>query len=228
MEIIPAILPEDVQAIKNHLTEVMGVSKWIQIDLCDGKFVENTTWPYNHTDDYIFEQIMAEEEGFPYWDRFNFEGDLMVSMAHESFATFVKLGFARLVFHIDAEGDVQEFADFLEGIDMVTRDAVSIGIAISNDTDLETIRPLINLVDFVQVMGIEKIGVQGEEFSEKAVSKVKEIKEKYPEIKVTVDGGVDYVAAKELKDAGADRLVIGSHIWNSPNIPETIKVFENI
>lgn len=228
MEIIPAILPEDVQAIKNHLTEVMDVSKWIQIDLCDGIFVPTQTWPYNHTDDYIFEQIMAEEEGFPYWDRFNFEADLMVKNAHESFDTFVRLGFARIVFHVEAEGDLVEFREFLEAIDMVTRDNISIGISVGHQTPLEDIFPLVNIVDFVQIMGIEKIGVQGEEFYPETIKRVKQLKEKFPEITISVDGGVDYLAAKELKEAGADRLVIGSDIWNSSNTPETVKEFEQI
>ncbi len=228
MEIIPAILPNDIQDIKKHLTEVMGISKWIQIDLCDGKFVESTTWPYNGEDALVFEKIMAEEEGLPYWDRFNFEGDLMVKDAHEKFDTFIKLGFGRIVFHLEAEGDIKDFSDFLEGIDMNTRDFIQIGVSIDERTDINEIKNFINYVDFIQVMGIGKIGVQGQEFDPKTITRVSEIKKLFPETKISIDGGVDTENAKLLKEAGADRLVVGSHIWNSGDIPKTIQEFENI
>lgn len=228
MQIIPAILPETIQDIKRHLTEVMGISNWIQIDLCDGEYVESKTWPYNGEDDYVFQKIMAEEEGLPYWDRFSFEGDLMVKDAHKNFDTFIKMGFGRIVFHLEAEGEIEEFSNFLEGIDMNTRDFIEIGVAIKNNTDLEKIKSIINYVDFIQIMGIDHEGSQGQEFDEETFNKVSEFKQKYPETKLSIDGGVDYVNAKKLSELCVDRVVVGSAIWKSDNIPDTIKEFEKI
>jgi ribulose-phosphate 3-epimerase len=77
-------------------------------------------------------------------------------------------------------------------------------------------------------MGIEKIGFQGEDFDERALDQIRKIKEKYPEMKVSVDGGVNQNTAKEIIKAGADRLVIGSALLNSYDIKETFEEFRNL
>ena len=46
---------------------------------------------------------------------------------------------------------------------------LSIGVAIDIQTDLELLFPLIPHIDFVQCMGIDKDGFQGQEFDPKVL-----------------------------------------------------------
>ena len=62
VEIIPAIMPKGIEDIKSKIGLVSDLVSTIQLDLMDGDFVPNQTWPYNGNDDYQFEQILAEEE----------------------------------------------------------------------------------------------------------------------------------------------------------------------
>lgn len=230
LEIIPAIMPRNYEDLKNRVALVRGIVPLVQIDICDGIFVKNQTWPYDEKDNDIsnFNLIMEEKEGMPFWEDIDFELDLMVVDAVENFSTYMKLGPKRIVFHIEAIGNISEFKDFLEGLDTYIRDTVQIGVAINTKTNIENIFPLVNYIDFVQCMGIEHIGFQGESFDEKVLEHIKTLKEKYPDIIISVDGSVNLDTAPDLIDAGAERLVIGSAIFKSNDIKETVDMFESL
>lgn len=230
LEIIPAIMPRNYEDLKNRVALVRGIVPLVQIDICDGVFVKNQTWPYDEKDNDTsnFNLIMEEKEGMPFWEDIDFELDLMVIDAVENFPIYMKLGPKRIVFHVEAIGNISEFKDFLEGLDTYIRDTVQIGIAINTKTNIENIFPLVNYVDFVQCMGIEHIGFQGEGFDEKVLEHIKTLKEKYPDIIISVDGSVNLDTAPDLIDAGAERLVIGSAIFKSNDIKETVDMFESL
>jgi ribulose-phosphate 3-epimerase len=230
LEIIPAIMPRNYEDLKNRVALVRGIVPLVQIDICDGIFVKNQTWPYDEKDNDIsnFNLIMEEKEGMPFWEDIDFELDLMVVDAVENFPIYMKLGPKRIVFHIEAIGNFSEFKDFLEGLDTYIRDTVQIGIAINTKTNIENIFPLVNYVDFIQCMGIEHIGFQGEGFDEKVLEHIKTLKEKYPDVIIAVDGSVNFDTAPDLIDAGAERLVIGSAIFKSNDIKETVDMFESL
>src|SRR3989344_2229363 len=130
-EIIPAILEKSFSEIKNKLTALREVVKCVHIDICDGVAVPSQTWPFTSggLNDFDFRKIMNEEEGMPFWEDFDFEFDLMVADAALNFDLYMKLGPKRLIFHPDIGGEVEEFENFLEGLDMYIRDNVEIGIA---------------------------------------------------------------------------------------------------
>jgi ribulose-phosphate 3-epimerase len=237
-EIIPAILPRNHEDLKNKIALVRGLVPLAQVDICDGVFVKSITWPFLGRGDsgpflennfyQHFERILNEEEGMPFWEDIEFELDLMVANAVENFDIYTKLGPKRIVFHIGAVGDLEEFQHFLEGIDTYIRDVIQIGVAISPDKSMEQIFPLVNSIDFVQVMGISREGVQGSDFDERCLEHIKTLKEKFPDVIVSVDGSVNFETAPRLINAGADRLVIGSAIFNTDDIIDTIERFKNL
>lgn len=228
IEIVPAILPKNYEDLKNKIALVRGAAPLAQIDICDGIFVSSKTWPFESNLDEHFHKILNEEEGIPFWEDIDFELDLMVVDAVQNFDIYTKLGAKRIVFHIEAVGDLKEFKNFLEGIDMYIKEMTDIGIAIDIKTPLEQIFPLINNIDFVQCMGIDRVGFQKQEFDEKVLEKIKTLKEKFPDVVISVDGGVDLETAPTLISAGASRLVIGSAIFNTDDIIGTIEEFKNL
>jgi ribulose-phosphate 3-epimerase len=52
--------------------------------------------------------------------------------------------------------------------------------------------------------------------------------EKYPNLQVTIDGGVSLDNAVSLIEAGADRLIVGSAIFESDNPIDAIQKFNRI
>jgi len=226
-EIIPAILVENFSELNEKLAKFVNITNIVQIDICDGKFVPSTSWPMGAHDEHSVQEILKDENGMPFWDSLDFEFDLMVINAHKHFDLFARLGAKRIVFHLEAETEA-DFKEFLESVDPYFKDNIEIGIAINTTTSISKLEQFINYVDFIQCMGIEKVGFQGEPFDERVLTQINEIRSKYPEIKISVDGSVNENTAPLLVKAGVNRLVIGSALLQSYDIRETYNDFENL
>lgn len=233
-EIIPAILPKDYEELKNKIALVRGYVPVVQVDICDGAFVKSITWPFDSGSlagislDPHFNGIINENEGMPFWEDIDFELDLMVSDSIENFDIYAKLGARRIVFHLEAVGELEDFRDFIEGMDVSLRDTIEIGIAFNPDFDLVKIKKFINIVDFVQFMGISRIGFQGEKFNDKVLDNIKKLRKDFPDLPISVDGGVNIENGKQIIEAGASRLVVGSAIFSKDDIIETIEEFKSL
>ena len=236
IEILPAILTKSYEDLKNKVAIMRGVVPMVQIDISDGVYTKNYTWPFTTAglsiDAYDLDQhaqaILNEEEGLPFWEDIDFEFDLMVRDAVENFHFYMKFGPKRIVFHLEAQEDLNAFQEFLEGIDMYVRENIQIGIALKTTTAVETIFSIVPHVDFVQCMGIENVGFQGQEFDERVLNQIKTLKEKFSGLTISVDGGVNIDTAHTLVEAGAGRLIVGSAIFGSDDVLGAVEMFEGL
>jgi len=226
-EITPAVLVQDFNELNEKLAKFVNITNLVQIDICDGNFVPTISWPMNPRDRESVQSILDEENGLPFWEQLDFEFDLMVLNAHKQFEFFARLGARRIIFHLEAETEA-DFKEFLESLDPYFKDNIDIGIAINTTTSIDKLDPFINYIDFVQCMGIEHIGFQGEPFDERVLEQIKNLRHKYPELKISVDGSVNENTAQKLIEVGATRLVIGSALIQSYDIRESFKEFQNI
>jgi ribulose-phosphate 3-epimerase len=219
VEIIPAILPKDFKGLEDKISLIQGLVKTAQVDICDGRFAPNMTWPYRKHDD-SFDRIVREEQGLPGWEKLDYEFDLMVNNPVEVVDDWIKAGATRIIIHAESEA-------IEETIRKITN-RVPIGLALNVETPINSIEPHKNSVQFIQCMGIDKVGFQGQEFDSKVLKKIEEIKSKYPNVIISVDGGVSLENAKQLITAGASRLVIGSAIFDSDNPIGALREFQRL
>ncbi len=240
IEIIPAIMPKSFEDLNEDLSLVSGLVSHVQIDVMDGVFVPSRSWPYVKNDDTKksgiadpdFAQIVKEEGGFPLWEELDFEVDLMVSNPRVAVPEWIAAGAKRIIVHVESMSEpkaiLQEIKSTLPSIDSFLY--TEIGIALNPETPNEVVEPLIvaELVDFVQFMGIQKIGFQGQPFDERVLEKISSLRAAHPDVTISVDGSVNMETAPRLVEAGANRLVIGSAIFESENIPEAIDEFFNL
>ncbi len=225
IEIIPAILPQDFAELEEKASLMRGLVKIIQIDACDGQFTPSPSWPYKKHDD-SFEKIIHEDEGLPGWQDLNFEIDLMANKPEGRVEDWVQAGATRIIIHVEAKGDLEKTIADLTG-------RVELGLALNMDTPIEVLdEPRFKLhegaIQFIQLMGIDHIGFQGEKFDEKVIGRIKEARMKHPALPIAIDGGVSLEHAPQLIAAGADRLVIGSAIFESDNFIEAVQNFKAI
>lgn len=219
VEIIPAILPKDFNELEDRVASIQRLVKLVQIDICDGKFVPNTTWPYKKHDD-SFEKIIHEKQGLPGWEKLDYEFDLMVSNPSEVVLDWVKAGATRIIIHAESNG-VAETLKKLENL-------VEIGLALNIETPISVIEPFKDSIEFIQCMGIRLVGFQGQVFDNEVIRKIKEIRETYPHLLTSVDGGVSLDNARQLIGVGVDRLIVGSAIFDSENALDAIRRFRNL
>lgn len=224
VEIIPAVLPDSYTDIEEHVARVVDHTQIVQIDLCDGIFVPSKTWPFNKKEEERYEAILREEDGLPFWDHINYELDLMVKNATERFQEWKALGPSRIVLHLEAESDL---LSFFETMDIFWKEKIEFGIALSNETDPYKLLPYKDHVSFIQCMGISKVGFQNQPFDERVLSQIAKIKEILPNKRISVDGSVNSETAKRLIEAGADRLISGSFIFDAFDPLEAIKTLQS-
>lgn len=224
MEIIPAILPRDFKEIEEKAGLIKGLADIVQIDICDGKLTASTTWPYKKRDQN-FESIIHEDRGMPFWEELDYEFDLMIkNPTEDDVRQWLSAGAVRIVLHAESFDDPSSIDPVLA----VLNGLVEIGLSLNIQTPLDIIEKYKDKISFIQFMGITKVGFQGQAFDPRVLVKIKEAKGKYPEIPVQVDGGISLSTAEQLKEAGADRLVAGSAIFESDNLVDTYRKLERI
>jgi ribulose-phosphate 3-epimerase len=233
IEVIPAIMPTDLENLRETMARLSGLTPLVQIDVCDGKFVPRNTWPYVKGGMEEFSRIKAEDEGFPFWDSLDYEVDLMVRHPEEVVDDWVMAGAKRIVLHIESGPDILGLIEKMRAEYGTASDeafGLEIGLALDIATPNDELFEILDLVDedghcivdFVQFMGIDHIGFQGEEFDDKVLEKISDLRQMYPDIPISVDGGVNFDNAPDLISAGVTRLVSGSAILQSDDIAEAI------
>lgn len=199
--IVPAVIPSSRQQLDATLEILKGFASHVQVDIVDGVFANPTSWPYSEESG-----IEAALETLRF-DDVSVEFDLMIQNPEETLDTWLKTKPSRIIVHIESTNN----------LDTVLAHAkvheYELGLACNNDTDLGVLHEIDReAVDFVQLMGIAEIGSQGQPFDERVLERVREVKEAFPELPVSIDGGVNKETLPLLREAGADRFVAGSAI----------------
>ena len=194
--IVPAVIPKSQDQIKS-LLDKLSFSTEVHIDVVDGKFVPFLSWPY-------------EPKGKPtdikdLTDHFTLEVDLMVEAPLSAAEDWLASGADMLVFHTESIS-LSDFRNFVHSA------PASIGISALNDTSLDILLPYIELADYVQVMGIAKIGAQGQPFDVRGLERIASIKNIFPNKLISVDGSVNFETIASLRQVGIGRLIVGSAI----------------
>lgn len=203
MNVVPAILPHSFEELTEKLARLEGIVSRVQIDLCDGVFGREKTW------------LPTGEETLP--SLFGYEFDLMLNDWQPSVTHCITLGAKCFVAHVDLFTD----EDIAKLITMISPYSIPLGIAVSNDKSVDFHADMLRKARdqyqhvFIQVMGISKIGEQGQIFDEETPARIIALKQNFGDVAIQVDGGMTPETAKKVVSAGAETVVVGSYIIGS-------------
>jgi len=218
IEIIPAIMPKTLEEIEQKMTAVDPHVKWVQLDIMDGQFVQGTTWPYN-LESFSKAHLHALRSTLLEHASLAAEVDLMIAHPQEETEMWILAGARRVIFHHESlKGDTAYLQKIKEQYPMI-----QYGIALLPHHDISILKQYLPFIDYVQCMGIEEIGKQGEPFAEKVCDLIQMIANTHHELTIAVDGGVSDATAQRIKDAGATNLVSGSFIFNAPDVHTAVQ-----
>lgn len=215
-QVIPAIITKNFKHLEDKIVLVKDYCDFVQVDITDGKFTFNMTWPYTG-DQGEFAALLSEEKGLPFWDEVDYEFHLMIEKPEEVVDQWIKIGASRIIVQYEAVTDMQHI------IDQCKVAQVQIGIALKPSTDIGVLDEYIEHIDCIQCMGNEELGRHGSPLDLSVLEKIKTLREKYPEMNIAIDIGVHPDTASSLVDAGVDTLVAGSAIFDVENIAEAIE-----
>lgn len=232
--IIPAIMPQSYSTMEKEVERVYESVDMIQLDIMDGIFVPEKTWPFKEfkskrpqmefITDIPWQELQTDDLGLPHWDEIDYELDLMVQDADVYLDHWIALGPKRIIFHLESLDDIERLLNEVQGI----RSLIEIGLSINNDTSVDMLLPHLEMIDCVQFMGIAHIGYQGQAFDERVLDKITSLKMHAPSMPIQVDGSVNMNTIQRLRQAGVERFVVGSAIFESDDPQASVAELQDL
>jgi ribulose-phosphate 3-epimerase len=197
-----AKLESEVKMIDNSYAE------WHHWDVMDGKFVPNITFGM---------PVIAACRKFS--DKI-FDVHLMIENPENYVEEFRKAGADYITVHYEACNHLHR------NVQQIKNTGAKAGVALNPHTSVNLLEDIIADLDLVLIMSVNP-GFGGQKFIENTYGKVQKLKDLIIQKKsgalIEIDGGVNADNAAKLVASGADALVAGNFVFNSPNPTETIK-----
>jgi len=206
-ELIPAILANSKQEFEEKLHVAEKLAPIIQIDILDGSMFSTTNW-------HDAEAVATMETPAA------FELHLMVNNPLPIIAEWVAKvpNVKRAIIHAEIE---RPLGRVLEEIHVTH--LIEAGVAINPETPLEEIHAVLPDLDVLMIMSVHP-GQSGQKFEgDYVLEKIKNAKNRAPELKIEVDGGITAELIPSLKKAGATRFAVNSALFKEENKDEAWK-----
>ncbi|MGC8938194.1 MAG: ribulose-phosphate 3-epimerase [Thermodesulfovibrio sp.] len=204
--IAPSILSADFGRLDEEikLAEEAGVDM-IHIDVMDGHFVPNITIGP------LVVEAARKATNLP------LDVHLMITNPEKYISDFVKAGAQYLTVHVEA------CVHLHRTVWQIKEQGIKAGVSLNPATSLTTVEEILQDIDLLLIMSVNP-GFGGQNFIPFCIDKIKKAKSmilnKFSNALVVVDGGVKLENAREITEAGADILVMGSAFFGEKNYKE--------
>ncbi len=215
IEIIPTILVKSFKEVEERIKKIENYVNWAQLDIMDGIFVDNKTWPYTKGEINDLKKLKT---------KIKLEAHLMVQKPGEVIDDWLKV-IDRAIMHFESEIEGQELG-IKEMIEKVHSRGREFGLAINPETDIVAIKPFLKDLNPVLIMTVQP-GWGGQKFKDWTLEKIKSLRELWPDGNIAVDGGLNDKTAKKAIEAGANIICAGSYIFKSGDIKQAINSLKN-
>jgi ribulose-phosphate 3-epimerase len=203
-EIIPTILVNSKKEFEERLRIEEQLASTVQIDILDGTLFPVTNW---HDADAVA-QIQTNVA---------FELHLMVNNPLPIIAEWVTKvpNVKRAIVHAEIERPIGKIIEEIHTIYLIEA-----GVAINPETPIEEIHSNLPDLDVLTIMGVRP-GINGAPFEGAYIlDKIREAKNRAPNLTIEVDGGISAELIPSLVQAGAERFALASAIFKASSPKE--------
>ncbi len=207
------IAPSVLSADFGHMADAVrlveaGRGDWVHLDIMDGSFVPNLTFG---------PRMVADLRPHT---RLPFDVHLMIVNPQNFVEEFARAGADHITFHLEA---VVHAHRLIASIRELGRKP---GVSIVPSTPAQFLSEVLPLVDVVLVMTVNP-GFGGQELIEGTLEKVRWLRDEKRRnghhYWIEVDGGVNRTTSRKVIEAGAEVLVAGSAVFQSPDPADEIR-----
>ncbi|MBF7017316.1 ribulose-phosphate 3-epimerase [Staphylococcus durrellii] len=208
-KIFPSLLSADFLQLEEELThlEAAGVDG-VHFDVMDGQFVPNIS--------IGIPVLEAVRRG----TSLPIDVHLMIESPEKYIELFAENGADMISVHVEATPHIHRV------IQQIKNAKKKAGVVINPGTPVESILPVIDMVDYVLVMTVNP-GFGGQAFIESTITKLKQLSSIKSANDLTfdieVDGGINDETVDKVIENGATMLVAGSYFFGHQNYDDAVK-----
>lgn len=212
IKVSPSILSADYLNLQDDIAKIEKDAELLHIDVMDGSFVPAISYGPNWV-----KQIKKIS---------NLELDvhLMVVNPEKFVDEFADKGADIIGVHVEATPHIHR------ALQMIKNKGVKAEVVINPGTPVESIKPLLYMVDQVLVMTVNP-GFGGQKFLPETVKKIKQLddikKAEGYDFDIEIDGGVNNETVKKAADAGATVAVAGSYVFGADDPASRVKALKD-
>lgn len=197
-------------SIKNRLEFIKKINDYdidyIHIDVMDNTFTNNVA--------YSIEEINEINK----ISNKKLDIHLMVNDPIKYINSFNNINIEYIIFHVEIDKDINNLINTVHGM------GYKCGLAINPNTNIDVLEQYINNIDLILVMSVMP-GYGGQLFINSIYNKLESLRNKYKNITISVDGGINQDNIYKLSSL-VDMVVIGSYL--STETKEKIDMIKNI
>lgn len=203
IKIAPSILSADFMRLGEEIraAEQAGAHMF-HLDIMDGHFVPNITIGYSAV------------ESIRRITQLPLDVHLMIEDPDKYLMNFISAGADIVTVHLEASVHLHRAVQFIK------ENGAKAGISINPATPVQELEDILQDADLILIMSVNP-GFGGQKFIPYSTEKIKRLRKMIDErglsAEIEVDGGIKLENAKEVSEAGANILVIGSGFFCKDN-----------
>ena len=205
IKIAPSILSADFWRLGDGVRQVeRGGAHLLHVDVMDGRFVPNISVGVP-----VVESLKA-------YTILPLDVHLMIVEPERYVGAFARAGADIITFQVEATPHHHRV------IQMIKEEGKKAGVVLNPSTPLGVLDYILDDLDMVLLMSVNP-GFGGQKFIPAVMGKIARLRERAPALDIEVDGGIGLANVQEVVGAGANVIVAGSAIFNSPDPCETTR-----
>jgi ribulose-phosphate 3-epimerase len=209
VEIAPSILSADFARLGEEIGAVeRGGASVIHVDVMDGHFVPNITVGLPVT-----KAVAAAT-------RLTVDAHLMIEEPGRYAEQFVEAGAQMVSVHVEIDPHIHRT------LSAIKAKGARAGVAINPATPLVSLEEALPFADFILLMSVNP-GFGGQKFIQTSLDKLRRLRRMIDErglsTRIEIDGGIDRSNINDVVAAGAEIIVAGSAVFNTPDPTQAVR-----